>query len=71
MFCHYFYSGLVFYRIFVFAVEYTLHYPFAPRGYINVESSSDIESAAPPLADISIGRVHTALVPAQLVMPEH
>ena len=30
-----------------------------------------VQSAAPPLADISIIRVHIALVLAQLVMPEH
>ena len=31
----------------------------------------DVQSAAPPLADISISRVHIALVPAKLVVPEH
>ena len=31
----------------------------------------DVQSAAPPLVDISINRVHIVLVPAQLVVPEH
>ena len=31
----------------------------------------DAQSAAPPLADITISRVHIALVPAQLVVPQH
>ena len=31
----------------------------------------DVQSAAPPLADISIIRVHIALVPAQIVVPRN
>ena len=31
----------------------------------------DVQSAAPPLADTSIIRVHIALVPTQIVVPEH
>ena len=42
--------------ILVFAIEYT--YPC-------------VQSAAPPLDDISIGRVHTAHVRAKLFKPEH
>ena len=38
---------------------------------IHMHNVYDVQSAAPPLVDISINRVHIALVPAQLVVPEH
>ena len=37
---------------------------------IHMHNVYDVQSAAPPLVDISINRVHIALVPAQLVVPE-
>ena len=37
----------------------------------HLATNSNVQSAAPPLADISIIRVHIVLVPAQIVVPEH